>query len=50
MGDRAKSEIENGILKLDAAPAQLYNLEADPNQKTNLFFKETKITTSMKKF
>ncbi|WP_430937090.1 sulfatase family protein, partial [Saccharicrinis sp. 156] len=31
------SDIENGKIKEDAPPAQLYNLEKDPSQTTNLY-------------
>ncbi|MCB4808920.1 arylsulfatase [Tamlana sp. 62-3] len=31
------SDIENGKIKVDAPPAQLYNLEIDPNQTTNVY-------------
>ena len=31
------SDLENGQIKKDAAPAQLYDLEADRNQTKNLY-------------
>ncbi len=35
--DTPNSDIENGKFKADAPPAQLYDLEADVNQTTNLY-------------
>lgn len=34
---RINSDIENGEIKSDAPPAQLYDLQADPNQTKNLY-------------
>lgn len=34
---QVNSDIENGKIKADAPPAQLYDLEADPTQKRNLY-------------
>jgi hypothetical protein len=34
---RENSDIENGKIKTDAPPAQLYDLENDPAQTTNLY-------------
>ncbi len=42
------SEIESGELKVNAAPAQLYNLDADIGQKVNLYYEEAEIATKMK--
>src|SRR5699024_2407092 len=36
------SDIKNGKIKPDAAPAQLYNLEEDPNETQNLYNEYTK--------
>ena len=42
------SDIENGTIKKDAPPAQLYNLEEDPNQHVNLYNQEPEVAASMK--
>lgn len=41
------SDIENGKLKKDAPPAQLYDLAADRNQTTNLYLKHPKVVKDM---
>lgn len=41
------SDIENGQLKKDAPPAQLYDLEADPHQTQNLYHKHPEIVAEM---
>ena len=33
----ANSDMENGIVRKDAPPAQLYDLKADPNQTENIY-------------
>ena len=43
------SDIENGKLKQDAAPAQLYDLEADVNQTKNLYHDYPEVVQEMKK-
>jgi len=42
------SDIENGLIKKDAPPAQLYDLEADVNQTTNLYNEKPEIVKEMK--
>ena len=42
------SDIENGKLKPDAPPAQLYDLQADRNQTTNRFGRDPEIVEEMK--
>ena len=42
------SDIENGKIKTDAPPAQLYNLEADLSQTTNLYRQHPEIVREMK--
>lgn len=41
------SDIENGKIKADAPPAQLYDLEADPNQTQNLYNKYPDVVAMM---
>ncbi|MDF1739067.1 MAG: arylsulfatase [Verrucomicrobiales bacterium] len=41
------SDIENGKIKSGAAPAQLYDLEADVNQTTNLYYEHPEVTQKM---
>ena len=41
------SDIENGRLKADAPPAQLYNLEFDPNQTKNLYREYPEVVKEM---
>ncbi len=41
------SDIENGKIKPDAAPAQLYDLETDVNQTTNLYYEFPDVTQEM---
>jgi hypothetical protein len=41
------SDIENGKIKPGAAPAQLYDLEADRNQTKNLYYEHPEITQKM---
>lgn len=43
------SDIENGKIKEDAPPAQLYNLEKDPSQTTNLYNQYPDIVKEMEK-
>lgn len=38
---------ENGNLRPDSAPAQLYDLEADPEQRTNLYWKYPEVVEKM---
>ncbi len=45
--DTPNSDIVNGKLKGNAPPAQLYDLEADPNQTENLYRKHPEIVTEM---
>ena len=42
------SDIENGKLKADAPPAQLYDLEADLSQTTNLYRQRPKVVRELK--
>jgi len=42
------SDIENGKLRDDAPPAQLYDLEADPTQKRNLYSEFPEVAEQMK--
>ncbi len=44
---RANSDIENGKIKKDAPPAQLYNLETDMAQTTNLYNQYPEIVKEM---
>jgi len=41
------SDIENGKLKNDAQPAQLYNLEEDKNQTTNVYNQYPEVVKEM---
>lgn len=41
------SDIENGNIKPDAAPAQLYDLEADVNQTKNLYYDHPEVAQEM---
>ncbi len=41
------SDIENGKIKKDAPPAQLYDLEADPNQTQNLYTQYPEVVQAM---
>jgi arylsulfatase A-like enzyme len=41
------SDIENGKIKSDAAPAQLYDLEADVNQTKNLYYQYPEVVKQM---
>ena len=41
------SDIENGKIKEDAPPAQLYDLEADVNQKQNLYNKHPEVVAEL---
>ena len=43
------SDIENGKIKPGAPPAQLYDLEADPAQKYNVYNKYPKVVKAMEK-
>ncbi|MEX1048292.1 MAG: arylsulfatase [Akkermansiaceae bacterium] len=47
--DTPNSDIENGKLKKDAAPAQLYDLEADVNQTQNVHNNDPEIVAQMEK-
>jgi hypothetical protein len=42
------SDIENGRIKPDAPPAQLYDLEADVNQTTNLYSQYPEVVQEMR--
>lgn len=44
---QVNSDINNGKLKRDAPPAQLYDLEVDPSQTTNLYASHPKIVKTM---
>lgn len=46
--EHVNSDIENGKLKQDAPPAQLYDLEADRSQTTNLYNQHPEIAQEMK--
>ncbi|MEP2777196.1 MAG: sulfatase-like hydrolase/transferase [Luteolibacter sp.] len=46
--DTPNSDIENGKLKKSSSPAQLYDLEADPNQTKNLFNEYPEVVQEMK--
>ncbi|MCG8310243.1 MAG: arylsulfatase [Cytophagales bacterium] len=46
---QVNSDIEDGKIKDDAAPAQLYNLEKDPSQATNLYHEFPKKVKEMQK-
>jgi hypothetical protein len=41
------SDIENGEIKSDAPPAQLYDLEADVNQTKNLYNQYPEVVKQM---
>lgn len=45
---QVNSDILDGKLKLNAPPAQLYNLEEDPNQCINLYKQKSEVVTNMK--
>lgn len=45
---RQNSEIENGKIKKDSPPGQLYNLENDVKQTTNLYLQHPEIVHEMK--
>ena len=45
---RPNSDIANGRIKKDAPPAQLYNLESDLGQTTNLYREHPEIVEEMK--
>ena len=45
---QVNSDIENGKLRIDAPPAQLYDLEADPTQKRNLYIEFPEVVEQMK--
>jgi arylsulfatase A len=42
------SDIENGRIKPDAPPAQLYDLETDPSQTTNLYYKYPEVVSELR--
>lgn len=42
------SDVENGKIKEGAAPAQLYDLEADPYEKKNVYYDHPEIAAEMK--
>jgi len=44
---QVNSDIENGRIKEDAPPAQLYDLESDLTQKRNLFDQHPEIVMEM---
>lgn len=41
------SDYENGRIHLDAPPAQLYDLEADPRQKRNVFAENPEVVSEL---
>ena len=41
------SDIENGKIKADAPPAQLYDLDKDVNQTTNLYHQHPEVVKEM---
>lgn len=43
------SDIENGIVKPDAPPAQLYNLETDPFEQLNVYNENPEVVEELKK-
>lgn len=45
---QVNSDIENGKIKPDVPPAQLYDLEADPEQKTNVYNEHPEIAEELK--
>jgi arylsulfatase A len=45
---QVNSDIENGKVKPDAAPAQLYDLEADPTQKVNVYYDYPEVAQELK--
>jgi arylsulfatase A len=45
---QVNSDIENGKVKPDAPPAQLYDLESDPTQKVNVFNEFPEIAEELK--
>lgn len=45
---RTNSDIENGSIKPDAPPQQLYNLKEDPRQTTNVIRDHADIAREMK--
>lgn len=44
---QVNSDIENGKIKEDAPPAQLYNLDTDPYQKTNVYLKYPEVVSEL---
>lgn len=45
---QVNSDIENGKIKPDAPPAQLYDLESDPTQKRNVYNEHPEIVNELK--
>lgn len=45
---QVNSDVVNGKIKRDAAPAQLYDLDADPTQKINLYNEQPDIADELK--
>ncbi len=45
--DSPNSDIENGKIKKGAAPAQLYDLDADVNQTKNVYYEHPEVTQEM---
>lgn len=45
---QVNSDIENGKIKPDAPPAQLYDLESDPTQKKNVYYEQREIADRLK--
>ncbi|MEX0867227.1 MAG: sulfatase-like hydrolase/transferase, partial [Pirellulales bacterium] len=45
--NRSHSDYENGQLRPDAAPAQLYDLEADPQQQRNVFSEHPEVVQDL---
>lgn len=46
--NQVNNDIENGKIKPDAAPAQLYDLDRDPTQKVNLYYKHPDVAKELK--
>ena len=45
---RANSDLDNGKVRPDAPPAQLYDLEADVSQTTNVYREHPEVARKMK--
>lgn len=46
--EQVTSDVENGKIKKNAPPAQLYNLEADSTQKQNVYAKHPEVVSELK--